>query len=86
MGSPLMPAWALALSLERWEIDVSPHRLGETDNLYFSFSGHKCCKHEFVIARWVIAAILCPLPDRFKAKSHKRVADACLHSWNPYSH
>lgn len=68
MASPLMPAWALALSLERWEVDLNPHRLRETDNPDLLFSGCTRCKHEFVIPRWAIAAIRCPLPDRFKAK------------------
>lgn len=67
LPSPVL-TWALALSLEIWEVDVNPHRLRKTDSMDLGFFGHPICEHDFVKSRQVITAILLHLPNRSKTK------------------
>lgn len=44
----------------------------QADSMDLGFFGHPLCKHDFVISRQAVTAILLNLPNRYKTKSHEK--------------
>lgn len=76
LPSPVL-TWALAVSLEIWEVDVNPHRLRKTDSKDLGFFGHPLCKYNFVKSRQIITAIPLHLPKKFIKEPWKIFQEAC---------